>query len=173
MTNPATAFRNRPVLLFLLATLNILVITVMQSFASSLQPFSIVGFEFAWSPEQAHLMVNTWRENGVLDSVHFLIGFDYLFMITYSAFLWFACLHLAHGLTGKIANTMIILVWAQPLAALLDAVENLALYQIISGSWRPLWPTLAAVCAAPKFVIALSGVLACLMIGGYKMAVKK
>lgn len=173
MINPTATLQNRPLLLLLLAGLNVIVIVVMQSFAASLKPFSIIAFEFAGSPELAHQMVNTWRENGVLNYVFFLSGFDYLFMITYSTFLWLACMHIAQGLTDRIANLLIVLAWLQPLAALLDSVENLALYQIISGSWKPVWPLLAAGCAAPKFGIVLFAVLACLFGSIYKIAVKK
>lgn len=173
MINPTTTLKNRSKLLLLLAGLNVIVIVVIQSFAASLKPFSIIAFEFAGSPERTHQMVNAWRENGVLNSVFFLIGFDYLFMLTYSAFLWFACMHTEHGLPNKISKSLIVLAWLQPLAALLDSVENLALYQIISGSWKPLWPILAAACAAPKFGIVLLAISACLFGSIYKIGAKK
>lgn len=130
----------------------------MQSFAPSLKPYSIIGFEFAGTPEHARLMITTWQEKGVLDSVYFLIGFDYLFMITYSAFLWMACSAVADGLSGRLQNVITIVAWLQPLAGLLDAVENLSLYQMVAGSSKPIWPTLSVICAIPKFTIALTGI---------------
>ncbi|HEY3429588.1 MAG TPA: hypothetical protein VGK39_02855 [Cyclobacteriaceae bacterium] len=142
--------------------MNVIVIIVMQLFAPLLDPYTIVGFEFAGSPEQAQLMVSTWRENGVLDSVYFVTGFDYLFMITYSSFLWLACLQVSGELSSRLNKMFIVLAWLQPVAAILDAVENVALFQIISGSWKPLWPILAASCAAPKFIIVLLAIISCL-----------
>lgn len=153
-------------LLLALAILNILVIAIMQSFAPALKPFSIIGFEFAGTPEQAQLMVNTWKQNGVLHSVYFLIGFDYLFMITYASFLWLVCIRAAIGMSGKWAKVITILAWLQPVAGLLDAIENLSLYQMVTGSLKPLWPTLSVICAAPKFAIALTG-LAVLLVSSF------
>lgn len=140
-----------------------MVIAVMQSFSPDLSPYSIIGFEFARTPENAQLMVSTWRENGVLDSVYFVTGFDYLFMATYSAFLWLACTHVGTGMPQRIAKSFQMLAWLQPVAAILDAVENLSLFQIIDGSWKPLWPTLAAACAAPKFLFVLIAIMSCLV----------
>lgn len=168
MKTPPTRTR----LLIVLAILNLVVIAIMQSFGPSLKPFSIIGFEFAGTPEQARLMVDTWKENGVLDSVYFLIGFDYLFMITYSAFLWLACRVVANGLSGGLQTVITIVAWLQPLAGLLDAVENLSLYQIMAGSSIPIWPTLSVICATPKFIFALTGVTV-FVIGGLLQIVNK
>lgn len=158
--------------LVLLAILNVIVIAVMQSFTQALLPYNIVAFEFAGSPEQAHQMVNTWQENGVLDSVYFLIGFDYLFMLTYSMFLWLACIQLAKAIHGKIKNIIVVIAWLQPLAAILDAIENLALYKIVEGSHEIHWPLLAAWCAGPKFAIAGIGLLT-IAIGGISVWLRK
>lgn len=158
MTNP---MKSRTWLL-ILAVLNLIVIAVMQSFGTELRPYTIVGFEFALTPENAQQMVGIWKENGVLDSVYFVTGFDYLFMVTYSSFLWLACMRVSRGLSSRLNNVFIVLAWLQPVAAILDAIENLALFQIIEGSWEPVWPTLAAVCAAPKFGIVLLAIMSCL-----------
>src|SRR5688572_27876482 len=106
-------------LLFLLAALNVAVIAVMQSFASELKPHTIIGFEFAFNPENAQQMVRTWRQNGVLDSVYFVTGFDYLFMVTYSAFLCLACLKVGNGMSPRMAKVFSILAALQPIAAVL------------------------------------------------------
>ena len=148
--------------LLILTLLNVTVIAVMQSFAPALRPYTIVGFEFALTPENAQLMVSTWRENGVLDSFYFVTVFDYLFMVTYSSFLWLACVQVGNGMTKRLANVFLILAWLQPVAALLDVIENLALYQILNGSLNSIWPTLAAGCAAPKFIFVLLAIVACL-----------
>lgn len=158
--------------LVLLAILNVIVIAVMQSFGQSLLPYNIVAFEFAGTPEQAHQMVNAWQENGVLDSVYFLIGFDYLFMLTYSAFLWLACIQLSKYFQDKINTLIVVIAWLQPLAAILDAVENLALFKIVEGSHETHWPLLAAWCAGPKFAMAGVGLLT-IAIGGVRVWLRK
>src|SRR5690242_13788491 len=90
--------------LLILAVLNVIVIAVMQSFSADLKPYTIIGFEFALTPENAQLMVSTWRDNGVLDSVYFVTGFDYLFMVTYSAFLWLACVQVGNGMSQRLTK---------------------------------------------------------------------
>jgi hypothetical protein len=173
MANPVSVIKNKTTILVLLAVLNAIVILVMQSFTTSLKPYGIIGFEFAGSPEKAHMMVNTWRDNGVLNTVYFLTGFDYLFMVTYGTFLWMACTVVSIGLSGKMSRALMVLAWLQVVAVLFDAIENAALYQIISGSWKPLWPTLAVACATPKFIIVLLGILACVAGSVYKILNKK
>jgi len=162
MINHALSIPNRIYFMFILGMLDVLVIFVMQSFEQSLKPYSIIAFEFAATPERAHLMVDAWRENGVLNTIFFLIGFDYLFMITYSAFLWLACLNIALGASERISKWLVLLAWMQPVAALLDAVENLSLYQTAMGSWNPIWTTLSVLCATPKFLIVFLALLVCL-----------
>jgi hypothetical protein len=161
MTNFDVLLKRRATLLIALAILNVVIIFVMQSFGSALKPYSIIGFEYAGTPEKARVMIEAWQSNGVLDFVFFLTGFDYLFMITYSSFLWLACLSVGEGLSHGWSKFFIVLGWLQSVAAILDAIENLALYKILSGSMKPLWPTLSVVCATPKFAIALFAVIAC------------
>ena len=169
MTISEVLLKRRVAVLIILAIVNVIVIAVMQSFGSALKPYSIIGFEFAGTPEKAHVMVEAWQTNGVLDFVFFLTGFDYLFMITYSSFLWLACLSVAEGLPSRLSGFFIVLAWLQPVAALLDAVENLALYKILSGSVKSLWPMLSVACATPKFTIALIAVVACSIGAAYKI----
>jgi hypothetical protein len=169
MITPTTRTR----LLIGLAILNVVVIAIMQSFGPSLKPFSIIGFEFASTPEHARLMITTWQEKGVLDFVYFLIGFDYLFMITYSAFLWLACRAVADRLSGSMQTVITIMAWLQPLAAVLDAIENFALYRMAAGSGNAVWPTISIICAIPKFTIVLLAVVACLSGLAYASARKK
>ena len=149
--------------LFILAVLNVIVIAVMQSFSTDLKPYTIIGFEFALTPENAQLMVSAWRENGVLNSVYFVTGFDYLFMVAYSAFLWLACMQVGNGMSQRLMKAFQILAWLQPVAAVLDAVENLSLFQILAGSLKLLWPTLAAACAAPKFAFVVLAIISCVV----------
>lgn len=162
-----TPMKKKTTWLIFLALLNLIVIATMQSFGSSLEPYSIIAFEFAGSVEKSNQIVSTWSRNGVLDSVYFLIGFDYLFMVTYSAFLWLACAILAPVFTGTLSKVFLGLSFIQPIAALFDAIENLALYKIIAGSGDHLWPFLAVLCAVPKFAMVASAVLACFLGAGY------
>jgi hypothetical protein len=149
---------------FILAFLNIIIIVVMQVMGQSLKPHGIIPFEFAGSVENAQTMIQDWAERDVLKVLFFLLGFDYLFMITYSVFLWLACLQAAER-SVKFSSALIVLAWLQPLAGFLDATENFALYQMAFGSMKNIWPLLAYSCAVPKFMITGLGLLSWISFG--------
>ena len=58
-----------------------------------------------------------------------------------------------------ILDVGVLLAWAQFGAALLDAVENYALIQVLLGSQQALWPAVARWCAIPKFLIVAAGLV--------------
>ena len=159
LKNPIAIFsiRQRRTALIILAVLNIVIIVTMQAMGKSLKPYSIIAFEFAGNVDVAREMVLVWSRKGVMNVVLFLIGFDYAFMIAYSSFLGLACLHTAERIPGKFLNPMIVLALLQPVAALLDAIENIALYHMAEMSVNEIWPTIAFDCAIPKFAITALG----------------
>jgi hypothetical protein len=152
--NNLSRLRQRQAIFFLLP-LNVLLIVVMLMIERDLVPYSIVDFELAGTMENAQRMLNTWQKAGSMDSLFFLLGFDYLFMLVYSFSLWFVCLQAA-DIWQRLTKFMIVLAWLQPVAGVLDAIENAALYQLASGSISVYWPGVARWCAVPKFLIALS-----------------
>jgi hypothetical protein len=145
-------------LLLILILLNAVIITVMSLIAQALLPFNIVVFELAGTVDVAKEMLETWKQNDVMAELFFLLGIDYLFMLVYSFSLWFVCLQAADYFKSA-ASALIFLAWLQPVAGILDAVENAALYQLSLGSEDAWWPALSFWCAVPKFIIALAGVL--------------
>jgi hypothetical protein len=56
-------------------------------------------------------------------------------------------------------------------AALFDAVENFALWRILSGAFESNYPAIAAFCASIKFVLLIVGVIYAL--GGWLLPEKK
>ncbi|MGE0771616.1 MAG: hypothetical protein AB7K37_07890 [Cyclobacteriaceae bacterium] len=145
-----------------LSGVNLLVILVMQIVSTDLAPYNIIQFELAGNVRNAQMLVGFWRQNEALNSVFFLIGFDYLFLVTYGLFLWLGCKALASAYDGMIRNALTIVASAQSLAAGLDAIENVALYQMASGSLSARWPNLSYYCAVPKFLFVAAGVIAML-----------
>lgn len=131
----------------------------MIGISQVLHPHSIIDFELAGTLSKVQEMLSTWQKNNAMNALFFLLGFDYFFMVTYSVALWFACLHVATKFSGKFQLFLIVLAWSQPFAALLDAIENGALYHLASGSVDSSLPLVAKYAAIPKFVIALAGVL--------------
>ena len=127
--------------------------------------YSIIDLEMAGSIKNANLILNTWASNGVLEWFYFHLGLDFLFLITYSVFLYFACHTSALQLKSFpfLIYLGLVIGWIQPVAGLLDLAENYALIQVLHRTTDEFWPQLANLCAVPKFAISLSGMAYCVL----------
>jgi hypothetical protein len=155
MKNPVTenlSRQNQNRLVLILVLLNILVMVIMAVIGRRLLPFNIVQYEMAGSIDAIIPMLNTWKQTGAMSSLFFLLGFDYLFMMVYGFSLWFVCMQVAERF-NSLREIIIVLAWCQPIAAMLDAIENFALYQLAMGVKDNILPTIALWTAVPKFVI--------------------
>lgn len=136
----------------------------MQVTGHGLHPPGIVAFEFSGSASAAQTTLESWAQRGVIPQLYFALGFDYVFMVSYASFLWLACRMISASLTGWTSTAMMIIALAQPVAALLDGVENAALYQLASGHLLNGWAAVAYLCATIKFTIvavALGSIIVC------------
>jgi hypothetical protein len=120
----------------------------------------IVSFELAGTPAHSQAILNSWDERAKLFAA-FGLGFDYLFMLSYSSAIGLGCL-LAAGsvlsLGWPLSTLGSLLAWGMWLAALFDGVENLGLAQILfSGSAVSAWPAISRFCALAKFSLLLIG----------------
>jgi len=125
-------------------------------------PNGIVSFELAGSVAQAQAMLDSWDARARLYAA-FGLGLDYLFMVSYALAIGLGCLRAA-GTLGRrwpwLAGLGRFLAWGLGLAALLDAVENVALTtMLLAGTASAPWPALAAGCATAKFVLVALGLL--------------
>jgi len=157
---------------FLLATAATLAVgaglaVVGAPLATEAAPRGIVSFELAGDLESAERILASWdREQRVRAGIS--LGADFLFLLAYPLALALACAGVAGRLAERApraATLGALLAWGQALAGALDAVENWALIELLLGSRHPLWPALAAACAAPKFALVGAG-LAYAGIGG-------
>ena len=85
------------------------------------------------------------------------------------------CAVVARGLSWRSARAAALgvgLAWALFAAALLDAVENYALIQLLLGASSEHWAPLAGWCALPKFAIVAAG-LVYLLAGGAWIALAR
>ena len=92
----------------------------------------------------------------------FSLGLDYLYMPLYAIAIALACVQAAGSSLRSprpIWALGILLAWALGLAALLDAIENIALFQLLLGSTSTLWPAVARTCALIKFAFVIAGLL--------------
>ena len=165
--NPAAQKRT----LLVLAVLTLAVLAVFRVIDRPLQtaaaPSGIVSFELAGTLAAAQAMVASWDRQAQLLAA-FGLGLDYLFMPLYSTAIGLACIVAAGGpLRGRrlLAGMGWLLAWGLWLAALLDAVENTALLQVLLGSEVPAWPAIARWCASLKFLLILAGLAYALLAG--------
>ncbi|CAG1002415.1 hypothetical protein GPROT1_04016 [Gammaproteobacteria bacterium] len=147
--------RARVFIPLLIATL---LITFAFRFIGPAAP-TIVDFELAGTVGKATDIITTWTP---MERIHagFSLGFDYLYMPIYSTTIALACVWAAtiirSGVWKSIGRA---LAWGLWLAAIFDAIENLALIGNLFGSPIDPLPALAAMCAALKFGLILSGLL--------------
>lgn len=115
----------------------------------------IVSFELARTPEASTAMVDRWDTRARLFAA-FSLGFDFLFMPLYATALGMGLLLASGRLTGIWLTLANLLGWGAYLATVFDAVENIALFSILSGSMDAN-PQIAFWCASIKFGLLLLG----------------
>lgn len=132
-----------------------------QRLITEAAPRGIVSFELAGSIEKAGQILKEWGPPGKARAT-LSLGLDYLFLFVYALFISLSCVRIARYFKFKYAFLAVWgvgLGWAQFLAALLDAIENLALINLAFGSQRESWPIIAKWCALVKFGIVGAGLL--------------
>ena len=143
---------------FLVLLALFLVITIGFRFIGPAQP-TIVDFELAGTTTRATEIINTWD---AADKVRagFSLGFDFLYMPVYSTLIALACVWAAGVLAlRQWRTTGVLLAWGLWAAALLDAIENVALTVLLFGTVANPYPQVAQVCASIKFGLILLGLV--------------
>ena len=134
------------------------------SLATGGAPWGITSLELAHTMDGARAVLASWDEAARVDAA-LVVGLDFLFLVSYALFLSLMCVQVAGQLYAwhRVPVLIgVILSWAVLLAGVADAVENVALIQMLRGSELPLWPTVAYWSAVPKFVTILLSVAYCL-----------
>ncbi len=174
-------FTNLPVpsqkrLLIGMLGLTLLVMVGLRSLDRPLQtataPFGIVSFEFASDVPTATRMIAEWGAEGKVYA-GLSLGFDYLFMVAYSSALALACALIAGRFAfGPLHRTGMALAWLQFVAAGLDAIENVALIQLLLGSQASIWPPLALWSATIKFILLAAGI-GYILVAGLRLVLQR
>jgi hypothetical protein len=135
-----------------------LLITFAFRFIGPAQP-TIVDFELAGSVDHAQTIIDAWHQTDRIRA-GFSLGFDYLYMPVYSTTIALACV-MAAAVLKKRAWYLggILLAWGLWLAAICDAIENLALFTILLGNNVAPYPQVAQICALIKFGLIVLGLL--------------
>jgi hypothetical protein len=132
-----------------------------QPLRTSAAPNGIVSFELARTLDESQSILHSWDENARLFAA-FGLGFDYLFMLVYAAALSLGLLLAGANKTGWYSSLTNWLGWGAFAAGLFDAVENYALWQILTGNASSSLPQIAAFCATIKFTLLIAGVVVAL-----------
>lgn len=120
-------------------------------------PLSIVSFELAGTFANAQAIVASWNTRSQL-SAALGLGFDYLFMPSYAFAIALACRLAAGRHKGWFADLGAWLGWGVFLGAILDAIENIGLWNTLLGSVSTSWPEVTFWCASFKFALILLGI---------------
>lgn len=146
-----------------------------QPLRTDAAPNGIVSFELAGNARTAILITDSWKQMSLLlsatgapnpDIVNvpyafaaFGLGLDYLFIPIYALALAFATLLAAQKHTGALRSMAVAAGYGAFAAALFDAVENYALFQMLLGAFDTGYPAIAAFCAIVKFSLLVFGIL--------------
>lgn len=123
-------------------------------------PFGIVSLELARYPEVANRVITSWDATQQAAATAG-IYWDFLWLLSYSTTISLACVWAAGVFrrSSYLASIGYALAWLLWLAALLDAVENVALLQMLGGAIQTPWPALSYWCALAKFDIVFLGLV--------------
>jgi len=153
------------IILIVTGIINVAIVDYSYYMGDLFGEYNIIDLELAGSVLQAKTILDYWTNLGVIQWIYFNLGIDFLFIVTYTFFLFFACHTSALQLKSFsfFIHLGLVIGWLQPIAGILDLVENYALIQVLSGSVDEIWPKLASWCSMPKFSIALSGLAYCVI----------
>lgn len=157
---PASQARALPPLIVATLALTAVLQAVGRPLQTAAAPLGIVSFELAGTTAAAQAMLASWDANAQLHAA-FSLGLDYLYMPLYAVTIALACVRTAAtSLRSPQAVAVLgaLLAWGLGLAALLDAVENAVLWQVLQGEAAAAWPVTARWCAIVKFVLVGAGV---------------
>ncbi|MFL5353457.1 hypothetical protein [Archangium sp.] len=120
----------------------------------ALKPYGIVCYEFAWSAERAMRMYSAWGEAG-REAARSSLRYDVPYLLVYPFLFSSLTLLAARAASGWLAALGTWLAVAPFVAALLDALEDLALWLALDRFPQPPESLLrlAALAAGMKFLL--------------------
>ena len=153
---------NRNKVLIILLILIIFIFSIFRFLDSPLRtkaaPSGIVSYELAGSAEKTMQILTSWDSRARLFAA-FGLGFDFLFLVVYATAISLACLMSSAKHTGWFLSLGTWLGWGSILAAGMDSIENIALWNLLIGKTASYLPQVAAWCATIKFLFIFLGIL--------------
>lgn len=153
------------IMLILTGIINIIIVNYSYYMGDFFGDYSLIDLELAGSMARSNVIIDYWKNNDVIQWAYFHLGLDFLFLISYSVFLFLGCHTSALQLKSFpfFIHLGLVIGWLQPLAGIFDLVENYSLIHVLYNTPNDFWPQLASWCAMPKFAIALSGMAYCVI----------
>ncbi|MCJ7802113.1 MAG: hypothetical protein MUP82_07130 [Candidatus Marinimicrobia bacterium] len=124
-------------------------------------PGGIISFELAKDNDQSIAIISSWDLNAKVNA-GLSLGIDFLFLIVYAIFFATACYLVAQKYINKnnlMYKTGLLIAKLQFVAALFDAIENIALIKLLLGSNNSIFPTIAYYFASIKFALIAIGII--------------
>jgi len=134
---------------------------INQPLKNDIATLGIISFEFAGNITTAQEIIQSWDETTKIYT-GISLGFDYLFLVSYALTIFVGCIFVTRSISWQskiLINFGAVLAYVQIIAAILDSIENYALIKILLGSQQNLYAILAYLCALPKFMIVVIGII--------------
>lgn len=132
-------------------------------------PDAQVSLQMAGSHESATEIVRSWEDGGVMHKAGLSLGFDYVFLLSYSVTIAAACAGIAARCRRRtwpgMAALGALLGWGVFAAGALDAVENALMVPILSNPVTGGSPGMVKAIALAKFALLVAAGLYLLVVG--------
>jgi len=128
---------------------------------TEIAPNGIVSFELAKDINTSISIISSWDLNAKINA-GLSLGIDFLYIVIYSIFFATSCYLIAQKFVTKnnwIYKTGLLLAKLQFVAALFDAIENIALIKLLIGSQNGIYSSIAFYFASIKFAIIAIGII--------------
>ena len=134
----------------------------------------IISLELAGDIDTAQAIISSWRAGHQMGYAGFNIGLDYFFLILYSSLIGLVIILISNGFSEKniIRKAGYFISWLVVAAAFFDAIENVALINLLTDSIESYWVTIAYYCAVIKFSGVVLGILF-ILVGGLAHGVQR
>jgi len=146
---------------FILLTIFLFVFIAIMRYLDSflnpeMSPNGIVSFELAKDVSKSTAIINSWDETA-RTAAGISMGLDFIFLVVYSLFIAILIQKLNNRLWKNNSIYVLgkILVLAILIAAIFDAIENVALIKLLLGDINEIWSSTAFYLATLKFILIL------------------
>jgi hypothetical protein len=122
-------------------------------------PCGILNLEFAYNSTKTSGVINAWKFNNNITVAKNNTYYDFIFLAFYASFLFITCKKIAQI---KNSNTGLLIANGAIAAGILDIAENAGMLFTLSGNSSGTVAFITVVCAAIKWVLAITAALYCL-----------